>query len=459
MKEKEFEHTKQVYFLGIGGIGMSAIAQYFRHIGMHVAGYDRTSTPLTKSLELKGINIHYTDDISLVPKPFLQKENTLVVRTPAVPADHSELIYFQQKEFQLLKRAQILGYLFNNRKGVAVAGTHGKTTVSSILAFLMHETDFSTSAFLGGLVKNFNSNYLIGDSDWVVAEADEYDRSFLQLTPHAAIINAMDADHLDIYKDHDDLISTFHQFIGQIETGGILLHKLGLPIKNSNHLKTYSFSLNDTSADFYADNVRIENDAYVFNWVTPDKTFTDFQLNMVGKINIENSIAALSMAWLFGVDVDKLKLVLPKFQGIKRRMDKQIETNDLVYIDDYAHHPEELNAAISSVRHLYPGKKLTGVFQPHLYTRTRDFADGFAESLSQLDEVYLLDIYPARELPIPGISSKIIFDKIRCEKKYNCSKENLLSTLKGKYIEVLLTLGAGDIDQFVEPIKTMLTKK
>ena len=455
----DLKHIKNIYFLGIGGIGMSALAQYFQVTGKNVAGYDRVSTPLTKSLEEKGIAIHYKDDVSLIPEKFLNQKDTLIVRTPAVPVNHTELQYFYAQGFQMFKRSQILGHLFNSKHGVAVAGTHGKTSISSILSFLLDKTGFDNSAFLGGIVKNYNGNYLIGKSNLVVTEADEYDRSFLQLYPHAALVTAMDADHLDIYTDHMDLIETFNKFISQIKDGGILLHKLGLPVDEVKDLSVFTYSMNDSAADFYAKNIRVENGKYVFDWVTPEETFPDYTISTLGIINIENSIAALSMAFLLDADVTKLQSVLPEFLGIKRRLDKQVETPEVVYIDDYAHHPQELNAAISSVRNMYPGKKITGVFQPHLFTRTRDFADGFALSLSALDEVYLLDIYPAREEPIPGITSEIIFKNITQENKQNCSKENLLNTLKGRYIEVLLTLGAGDIDQLVEPIKKLLEEK
>ena len=453
------ENIENIYFLGIGGIGMSALAQYFKVTGKNVAGYDRVNTTLTQSLEKQGIAIHYNDDVGLIPEAFLQKDKTLVVRTPAVPANHSELCFMQAEGFQMYKRAQVLGHLFNSKKGVAVAGTHGKTSISSILSYLLQGSGFDNSAFLGGIVKNYNSNYIIGKSDWIVTEADEYDRSFLQLFPKAAIVTAMDADHLDIYADHNDLVETFNKFIDQITPGGILLYKKGLPVNAGNELKKYTYAFEDSSADFYAKNARVENGRYIFDWVTPDITLSDFSIQILGKVNIENSIAALSMAYLQGANPDELRTILPEFEGIKRRMDKQFENDEVVYIDDYAHHPCELEAAISSVRAMYPGKKITGVFQPHLFTRTRDFADGFAESLSALDEVFLLDIYPAREEPIPGVTSEIIFKHITQEQKQNCSKENLLNTLKGQYIQVLLTLGAGDIDQLVEPIRNMLANE
>ncbi|MCG8701963.1 MAG: UDP-N-acetylmuramate--L-alanine ligase, partial [Bacteroidales bacterium] len=337
--------------------------------------------------------------------------------------------------------------------------THGKTTISTLLSFLLHKSGFNNSAFLGGISNNFESNYLVGDSDWLVAEADEFDRSFLHLNPYAAIITAIDADHLDIYKDKKDIEATFNQLVQQVQPGGILIYKKGLPLIIPGGIKAYTYSLNENNADFYASQIENINGNYNFTLNTPQGRIENLTTRHPGLINVENSIAALALATLIEADEEPLRNALAQFMGIKRRFDVQLQTDKLVYIDDYAHHPRELDAVIGSVKDMYPGKKVTGIFQPHLFSRTRDFADEFAKSLSQLDELYLLDIYPARELPIPGVTSDIIFKDVTISNKHNCSKENLLEHLKEQYIEVLLTLGAGDIDCLVEPIKELVNTK
>jgi UDP-N-acetylmuramate--alanine ligase len=454
------DNIKQVYFLGIGGIGMSALARYFKAGGMQVAGYDRTSTELTLLLEKEGIAIHYEDDTSLIPASYRYPQNTLVVLTPAVPSDHSELAWFRSQHFEIYKRSEILGFITRNKKTIAIAGTHGKTTVSTMIAYLMANTGPGCSAFLGGISRNFNSNLVLqSQSEWVIAEADEFDRSFLRLFPYAAIVTAMDADHLDIYGDLTELHAAFNQFVGQIERAGILLMKLGLPIKASSVPKqVFTYSLQEKS-DFYAQNIRLKNRQYYFDLIGPGIKISDLTLIHPGMINVENAVAACSMAVLLGLSHEGIRKTMANFSGIQRRFEYHIKTEKLVYIDDYAHHPQEIEATIRSLRNLYPDKKLTGIFQPHLYTRTRDLADEFADSLSLLDSLILLEIYPARELPIEGVTARLILDKVKLADKQICERDNLLDHLKKTKLEVLISLGAGDIDKMVEPIKKLLTQR
>jgi len=456
---KDFSKIHNVYFVGIGGIGMSAIARYFNKMGKHVAGYDKVSKPLTDDLINEGILIHFDDSVQSIPVQFTNKENTLVVYTPAIPENSIELNYFKNNGFDLKKRAEVLGMLTLANRSIAVSGTHGKTTISTMIAHFMRQSRIGCNAFLGGISKNYKTNYLLDpDSIYMVVEADEFDRSFLKLYPQKAVVTAVDADHLDIYNTKENVEESFRQFIQQIKAGGTLLIKKGLNFKHPvrDDIRIYTYSIKE-KADFYAENFRIENGLYKFDFIGVDIRINDLKLGIPGLLNVENAVAAIAMATLSGVKDDEISNSIEKFKGIQRRFDSQIIRNDFVYIDDYAHHPEELRAVINSAKELYKGKKITGIFQPHLFTRTRDFANEFAESLSLLDEVILLDIYPARELPIPGVTSEIIFKNIQSKNKVMCTKSELLGILKDKKFDVLMTLGAGDIDDFVEPIKKMFS--
>lgn len=447
----------RVYFIGIGGIGMSALARYFNATGKDVAGYDRADTNLTRELINSGINIHFEDDAELIPQDYLKKSDTLIIITPAIPVDHNELTYFKKNNFKIFKRSEILGLIANKKNNIAVSGTHGKTTVSTMIAHILNHSEVGCSAFLGGISKNFNSNLVYNEkSNYIITEADEFDRSFLRLFPYFTVITAIDADHLDIYGSKDELNKTFNQFVNQTKKGGKVLVKKGLKLNLKYDYDYYTYTLAN-NADFYATNISLNKDTYSFDVVTPTIKIKNLSLTNTGIINVENAIAATAVSYLIGIDQKTIRNALRKFNGITRRFDYLVKAKDLVYIDDYAHHPGELDAVIDSVRKLYPGKKVTGIFQPHLYSRTRDFADEFAESLGKLDELILLDIYPARELPIKNITSKVIFDKVRLKDKEMCNKRDLLHKLKNRHVEVLLTLGAGDIDQLVKPIEMLLT--
>ena len=452
---------KKVYFIGIGGIGMSALARYFKSKGCEVCGYDRTETALTRNLESEGIAVHYADDIGSIPQSFkTDKETVLVVFTPAVPASHSELQWFKDMNYRMMKRSEVLGMISQSKETIAVAGTHGKTSVSTMIAHLLTTADVGCDAFLGGISKNYKSNLLLAEgSRCVVAEADEYDHSFLRLHPHIAVVTAMDADHLDIYGTHEAMKEAFAQFVMQITMGGILLIKHGLTLPVPEKVRTFTYSLDNSNADFYAENIRVEDGRYLFTLRTPQGIISDIRIGIPGLVNVENGIAAMAATILAGADAKKIKAGMASFKGIQRRFDERFCTDKMVYIDDYAHHPEELRFTIESVRKLYPDRRITGIFQPHLYSRTRDFADEFAQSLSLLDSLILLDIYPAREEPIEGVTSKIIFDKVTIEDKYLCSKNEVINMLNKMETGVLLTLGAGDIDTLVEPIEKMLKNK
>ena len=449
---------KNIYFLGIGGIGMSAIARYFAAKGYAVAGYDRTRSRLCEELEAEDIAIHYTDDVAQIAPEFLQKESTLVVYTPAIPAEHSEFVYFRQHGFTIEKRAQVLGEITRVERGLCVAGTHGKTTTSTMLAHLLKQSHVDCNAFLGGIAKNYTSNLMLSDtSDLVVIEADEFDRSFHHLTPYMAVVTAVDADHLDIYGTHEAYLESFAHFTSLIVEGGCLIMKKGIALQPrlGNGVKLYTYSATER-ADFYAENVRIGNGTIVFDFVTPTETIADIELGVPVQVNIENGVAALAVAWLHGVSADELRSGMRSFAGIRRRFETWLKTDRLTIIDDYAHHPAELEASIKSVKALYADKKVLGVFQPHLYTRTRDFYREFAAALSHLDEAMLVELYPAREEPIAGISSQTIYDEITCPKTLT-TKAELINVLKTKHFDVLLTVGAGDIDamlpQIVESLK------
>ncbi|NDW18164.1 UDP-N-acetylmuramate--L-alanine ligase [Dysgonomonas sp. 216] len=454
------KELKSIYFLGIGGIGMSNLARYFLSKGKKVAGYDRTETQLTQNLEKEGCNIHYTDNIDLIPDSFKNKETTLIVYTPAMPADSAELNYFRGQEFTLQKRAQVLGEITKSSKALCCAGTHGKTTTSSMLAHILKQSHLGVNAFLGGILKNYGTNLLLDEkSDFTVIEADEYDRSFHWLHPYMALITSVDPDHLDIYGTEEEYLKSFEHFTSLIQPDGALVvkHNIKLAPKTDRTVKIYTYSIE--KGDFRAENVKIGNGEIRFDFVTPKEVIKNIELGVPVKINIENAIGAMALAWLNGTTAEELRTSMATFGGAKRRFDILFKSDSIVLIDDYAHHPQELEASIKSVKELYAPKKVTGIFQPHLYSRTKDFAKEFAESLSLLDELILLDIYPAREKPIEGITSQIIFDNVTCLKTL-CKKDELIGLLKQKNdIEVLLTIGAGDIDQMLGQIKDVLIEK
>lgn len=449
-----------IYFIGIGGIGMSNLARYFIQQGKSVAGYDRMETPLTKALVAEGAKVHYEDYVRLVPAEFLDKEKTLVVYTPAVPASHSELQFFRQSGFTIMKRAQLLGEVTKTSDAVCVAGTHGKTTVSSMTAHLLRQSGVDCNAFLGGILKNYGTNLLLSDKSRItVAEADEYDRSFHWLQPWIAVITSADPDHLDIYGTPEAYRESFEHFTSLIRKNGYLILKKDAPLTPRTDATVTVFTYSESEGDFHAENIRIGNGEITFDFVSPNSRITGIQLGVPVKVNIENAVAAITAAVLSGVKPDEVRAAMKTFGGAKRRFDFQLKTPNLVFIDDYAHHPQELTASIRSIRQLYPDRKVTGVFQPHLYTRTRDFADDFAQSLSLLDDVILLDIYPAREEPIPGITSGVIFDRITSKEKVLLKKAELLDFLENKELDVLVTLGAGDIEHLLPAIKQLLEKK
>ena len=454
------DNIHSVYFLGIGGIGMSALARYFKAKGKHVSGYDKTPTALTDELTAEGIDVHFEDNIDIInPKFRNSKSELLVVYTPAVPKEHKEYCYFMENGFTIKKRSEVLGLITRQHFTVAIAGTHGKTTTSSIVAHILKHSGMDCTAFLGGITQNYHTNLLLSDkSNIMVVEADEYDRSFLTLFPDIAIITSADPDHLDIYGDKKHLEESFNLFAKQVKPNGKLIVKKGLALEDEIINKNLSYSV-VSQADFYASNIRVEKGSFVFDLVSKIENIEAITIDVPGRHNVENAVAAAAAAQLLGIKAKEIKNALSSFKGVKRRFEYQIKSKNLVYIDDYAHHPEELKACINAVREMYPGKKITGIFQPHLYTRTRDFADGFAGSLDLLDECILLDIYPARELPIEGVSSKMLLEKMHIQNKMLLQKNELVKDIKDRELEVLLTLGAGDIDQFVEPIKKALLKK
>jgi UDP-N-acetylmuramate--alanine ligase len=448
----------QYYFLGIGGIGMSALARYFNTKGFRVAGYDRTETKLTNDLKSEGIEICFDECVGEIPKRFTDPEKTMVVLTPAIPQNHPQLLYFLKNNFTIQKRAQVLGNITRQSKGICIAGTHGKTTTSTIAAHLLYQSQVSCNAFLGGIANNYNTNLLLSaESNLVVIEADEYDRSFHQLSPYMAVITSADPDHLDIYGSAEAFRESFEHFTSLIRTGGALIMRKGIDIepKLQKGVKLFTYSM-DEGGDFRAENIRTVKGEIRFDFVTPNDRINDVRLGVPVKINVENSVAAMALAWLNGVTSEELRTGISSFSGIYRRFNVVYKNDNLVYMDDYAHHPSELKASISSIRNLYPDRKITGIFQPHLFTRTRDFASDFAAALSELDELILLDIYPARELPIEGVDSNLILSEVKLERKTLCSKENLLSLLRERDLDVLVTFGAGDIDKMVPLIKDQL---
>jgi UDP-N-acetylmuramate--alanine ligase len=460
----DIHQYRSVYFLGIGGIGMSALARYFHSYGIMVSGYDKTPTTLTHQLIEEGIPVHFVEKPELIPD-----HPDLVVYTPALPNDHKELQFVIEKGFPLKKRSEVLGMITQDAKTIAIAGTHGKTTITTLVAHLLNTAGKNSIAFLGGISKNYHSNLIITDPSAhrsigspvsYIVEADEFDRSFLRLYPDIAVITSADADHLDIYGNVEELKLSFRKFTSNLQKNGTLILKKGVDIipQDADNYTIQTYHLEE-DADFYPEKIRLENSRFVFDLVTPARTIRNITLGLPGKFNLENAIAAAAVAYTAGItDEDMVKAMLT-FKGVERRFDFQVIRNDFVYIDDYAHHPEELKACIHAVREIYPSKKITGVFQPHLFTRTRDFADAFARSLELLDELILLEIYPARENPIPGIDSAMLLGKVRLLNKKICSKAGLTGELKSRKPEVLLTLGAGDIDQLVRPIRELFMNK
>jgi UDP-N-acetylmuramate--alanine ligase len=456
----DFKKLTSVYFIGAGGIGMSALVRYFLSKGLKVGGYDRTPSELTERLIEEGADIHYTDDVQLIAPCYRDPATTLVVYTPAIPADHSELTYFRTQGFEIEKRAQVLGMLTRAGKGLCVAGTHGKTTTSTMAAHLLHQSHVECNAFLGGISKNYQTNLLLSaKSDYIVIEADEFDRSFHWLSPYATVITATDADHLDIYGTKEAYLESFRHYTTLIQPGGALILHEGLELKPAPQEGVRVFTYSREKGDFHAENVRIGGGEIIFDLVSPFGNIQDVQLGVPVTINIENGIAAMALAQLSGVTADEIRQAMKTFGGVDRRFDFRLKTPGKVYLSDYAHHPEEIRQSILSMRELYKDKKLTGIFQPHLYTRTRDFYREFADSLSLLDEVILTDIYPARELPIPGVSSQLIYDNLRPGiTKSLIRKDDVLDVVRQKAadIEVLITLGAGDLEDYSTRIARIL---
>lgn len=441
--------THNVYFIGIGGIGMSALARYFNSIGKSVSGYDKTKTDITDALEGLGITIHFNDAIDSVESKFLDPNTTLVVYTPAIQKEHNELSYFRNNGFHVVKRSEILGLITQNTFCLAVAGTHGKTTTTSILGHIMKVCNVPLTAFLGGISENYNSNLILNGSEVSVVEADEFDRSFLTLSPDIACITSMDADHLDIYGDASELIKSFEDFSKKLKPNGKLFVRNGLPLKG------ITYGLEDDSG-YSAHNIKIQNGAYVFDVKTPNTVLKQLQFNLPGRHNLSNALIALAMAVEYGVPAPQLAKALASYKGVKRRFTYQIKTEELVFIDDYAHHPEEINAVHQAVREMYPEAEVLAIFQPHLFSRTKDFGAEFALSLSKFDEILLLDIYPARELPIEGVNSQWLLDKISNPKKELISKPEIIQKIKESKAKVILTIGAGDIGAEVSKIKEAL---
>lgn len=448
---KEHSH---IYFVGVGGIGMSALARYFNQLGKKVAGYDKTITDLTKRLQTEGISVNYIDEADSVPFPYRSSENTLVVYTPAIPSDNAILNYFIDNDFNCLKRAEVLGEISRSLPTIAVSGTHGKTTISSMIAFLLAKSGIKINAFLGGISRDFGTNLILNeDAKLVVTEADEFDRSFLQLHPNHLVITSVDKDHLDIYEDENDLYQTYSKLVKQVDSSGLVLSKLEVfnKLNASESAQKISYHISD-KVDVYAENIRVEEGKIVFDYCSAQNHIKDIKCGLPGIHNVENAIAAIYLAIANGVSASSIPELMAEYHGVKRRFDVHIHNQDLVYIDDYAHHPKEINSVYESLKLLYPNKKITAIFQPHLYSRTRDFAEDFAKELSRFDELILLELYPARELPIDEVSSLWLSKKIKKENVPVCQKSHLINILKERNVEVLVTIGAGDIDQMVEPI-------
>ncbi len=454
----EIKDIKSVYFVGIGGIGMSAIARYFLHKGVFVAGYDKTPSDLTEKLTEEGAAIHYEENLDLIPEACKNPSECLIVYTPAIPAEHKELVYFRQKGFEIQKRAQVLGTLSRAYKGLCVAGTHGKTTTSSMAAHLLHQSSVDCNAFLGGITKNYGTNYILSpSSEYVVIEADEFDRSFHWLTPYASVITATDADHLDIYGTEEAYLDSFRKYSSLIQPGGFLILHTGLKMKPDTPKGVTTYTYSREEGDFHAENVKIGNGEITFDLVSPLGNIKDINLGVPVSVNIENGIAAMALAQIAGVPSDDIRKGMMSFSGVDRRFDFHVRRADKVYLSDYAHHPAEIRQSVLSVKQLYEGRRIKVIFQPHLYTRTRDFYKEFAEALSLLDDVVITDIYPAREKPIPGITSKLIFDNLRHGiKKQLCSKEDIPGIVRQGDFDVLVTLGAGDIENYADQITRIL---
>ena len=445
------DQIKQVYLIGIGGIGMSGLARYFQHLGCNVSGYDRTETDLTIALEEEGIDIIYQDDASLIPSEFGQpSEERLVIFTPAIPNDSKIKHYFIGKGFELFKRSQVLGFISASRFTIGVAGTHGKTTTSTMIAHILKDSGYDCSAFLGGISSNYNTNVLYGNNNVVVVEADEYDRSFLTLHPNIAVVTSVDADHLDIYGDESQLIDSFKMYLDRVVEGGHRIVKKGLPFSGD-----ISYS-KDEQADVHAENIKVVDGEFYFDYVKGELRISNIKMGIAGLHNIENAVAAITVALLLEIEQDKIVEALANFRGAKRRFEYIVRNEKSIYIDDYAHHPEELRAFLSSLHKLYPAKKLTVVFQPHLFSRTRDFVDGFAEVLGMADELLLMEIYPARELPIEGVTSSWLLDKVKSANKRVVSPQEVLDFVENEEPELVVTVGAGDIDRLVKPLKAIL---
>ena len=457
----ELKDIKSVYFVGAGGIGMSAIARYFLHIGVVVAGYDKTPSALTKELEKEGMDIHYEENVALIPAACKDASSTLVIYTPAIPQEHQELVYFHENGFTIEKRAQVLGTLTRSHKGLCVAGTHGKTTTSTMCAHIMHQSHVDCNAFLGGISKNYGTNYILSDkSDYVVIEADEFDRSFHWLRPWMSVITATDPDHLDIYGTKEAYLESFRHYTELIQPGGALIIHKNLEMKQhvQDGVKIYEYSLNE--GDFHAENIKIDNGEITFDFISPVESISNVELGQPVPINIENAVAAMAMAQLNGCTAEEIKEGIKTYEGVERRFDFKIKDDKHVFLSDYAHHPKEIYQSAKSIRELYKNRKITAIFQPHLYTRTRDFYKDFADSLSILDEVILCDIYPAREAPIPGVTSELIYKNLKPGvEKSMIHKEDVLDLVKKRDFDVLIVLGAGDLDNLVPQMAEILKQK
>lgn len=455
------EDIKSVYFVGAGGIGMSALVRYFLSRGIFVAGYDRTPTELTEQLRQEGALIHYDENERLIPFECRDPKSTLVVYTPAIPAEHEEFCYFKNNGFEVQKRAQVLGVLTHAMKGLCVAGTHGKTTTSTMTAHLLRESHVGCNAFLGGISKNFGTNYLVnGNSPYVVIEADEFDRSFHHLSPYASVITATDPDHLDIYGTKEAYLESFRHYSSLIQPEGALIIHRNLEMKEALQPGVRRYDYSRDEGDFHAENLRIGGGRIIFDLVSPIENIKDIELGVPVSINIENGIAAMALAQIAGASADEIRKAMLTFSGVDRRFDFKIKTDKIVFLSDYAHHPAEIRQSIISLREVFDGRKISAIFQPHLYTRTRDFYKDFADSLSLLDEVLLLDIYPAREQPIPGVTSQLIFDNLRPDmEKRMIAKEDLTKIVSEKDFDVLMVLGAGDVDNYVPQLTDILKKK
>ena len=458
---QNLDNIRSVYFVGAGGIGMSALLRYFLGKGYNVGGYDKTPSELTERLIEEGALIHYEENVELIQDCFKDKDSTLVVYTPAIPSGHKELVYFCENGFEIEKRAQVLGFLTNKHKGLCVAGTHGKTTTSTMVAHILHQSHVDCNAFLGGISKNYGTNYILSDtSDYVVIEADEFDRSFHWLRPWATVITATDPDHLDIYGTKEAYLESFRKYTTLIQTGGALIIHKDLEMKADVQEGVTVYEYSRTEGDFHAENIRIGNGEIFFDFVSPKGVVKDVQLGVPVSINIENGVAAMALAQLAGATDEELREGMRSFRGVDRRFDFKLKTDNIVFLSDYGHHPKEIEQSVKSIRELYADKKIAAIFQPHLYTRTRDFYQDFANALSLLDEVFLCDIYPAREEPIPGVTSQLIYDRLRPGiEKYLIHKEQILDVVKKGGFDVLISLGAGDIENFVPEITRILKEK